>query len=122
MKLSIGVMAQDRLFEKAMMRIRPDLNVLKKDIENVVMVDPLQTSTLIVVTDDGGSGTLKEVATKDGTFQVIAGCASGLSDSDLKREISRIVKATIEASSFSNPDRESFINIVDSWVKLHELK
>jgi hypothetical protein len=105
------------MFSKSMRRIRPQLEELATAFEQVEMLDPLQKSTLILITDENEPGSLKEVKTTDGTFQVIAGCRTGLSDDGLREELSKIVRATVELSSFSKPDRLAFIEIIESWAK-----
>lgn len=95
--------------------MRPQLEKLAAAFESVKMLDPLQTSTLILVTDENEPGTLKKLDTNDGTFQVIAGCPTGLADHDLKKELSKIVRATVGAASFSDPDRAAFLEVILSW-------
>lgn len=115
MKLNIGVAARDRMFSKSMRRVRPQLDELGAALEAVKMLDPLQTSTLILVTDENEPGSLKVVSSNDGTFQVIAGCSPGLAEGDLKKELAAIVRKTVDASSFSSPDRDAFDAVIKSW-------
>ena len=115
MELNVSVAARDRKLSKSMRSIRVQIEELSESFERVVMLDPLQTSTLILITDDQVEDTIKEIKNNDGVYQVSAGINSKLFGAELKECLRGIFNTTIKMSCFSEPDEQVFLTLIDKW-------
>src|SRR5262245_11149979 len=107
MLLSLSVCASDRRFSKAMRRIGPRLDALKKEFAATVMENPIHEAILVGVTDNRPFGSFEEVPNDDGFFQVIAGCNLD-SDQEMAKQLFQILLTAVERCPFSDPDRQAF--------------
>jgi hypothetical protein len=101
-------MARDRLFTKAMRRVRERLQPLLNAFEQVEMVNPIHHAILVGVTDDRGDQFFEEVENDEGFFQVHAGCTFSKNDDALVQSVYEILQRAAKACPFSIPDREQF--------------
>jgi hypothetical protein len=108
MQLRISVMARDRLFMKAMRRVRERLQPLLDAFEQVEMVNPIHQAILVGITDDKGEEFFQEVENDEGFFQVQAGCTFSKNDDRLVQSVYEILQRASKACPFSVPDREQF--------------
>ncbi len=113
MQLRFSVLARDRMFSKAMRRVRGKLQPLLDAFEAVEMTDPIHEAILVGVTDDQPSDFFDEVENNDGFFQVLAGVEFTGSDDELTQTVFDILRKASDACPFSNPDREAFDALFD---------
>jgi hypothetical protein len=107
MYLRISVAASDRLFAKAMRRIRPRFEKLLRDFENTQFVHPIHEAILVGITNDEGESFFQEISNDQGFFQVIAGCPSGEPDDKLACAVFKGLWKAVHACPFSQTDRRS---------------
>jgi hypothetical protein len=120
MKVSLGVAARDRMFGKAMRRIRPAFAQLFAGIEAYVLSNPIYETLLIGITDDKGDEYLEEVPNNDGFFQVVCGCGTSwdsgpISDADLQTLVLDRIQKAIDLCPLTVPDREGLMKLIEDW-------
>jgi hypothetical protein len=115
MQLRISVMARDRLFMKAMRRVRERLQPLLDAFEHVEMVNPIHQAILVGITDEKGDEFFQEVDNDEGFFQVQAGCTYLKNDDALVQSVYEILQRSTRACPFSVPDREQFDRVFQEY-------
>jgi len=73
-------MARDRIFMKAIRRLRGKLQPLFEAFERVEMVNPIHQAILVGNTDEAGPDFFEEVESDDGFFQLLSGCTTTAND------------------------------------------
>jgi hypothetical protein len=106
-------MARDRMFMKAMRRVRERLQPLLDAFEQVEMIDPIHQAILVGITDEKGSEFFQEVENDEGFFQVLAGCSATAKDDSLVQSVFEILLRAAKACPFSVPDRAQFERIFE---------
>lgn len=115
MKISLSVAAQDRLFSKAVRRIRPSFDPLFEAFSQVEMTDPIHEAILIGLTDAVPAGHFEVIPNRDGFFQVLAGVKGSVVDDELKLALFNIVERAVQTCPFSKPDKERFTDFLKDW-------
>ncbi|NHZ41692.1 hypothetical protein [Massilia aquatica] len=113
MDLVISVAARDRLFAKAFRRVRPRLDPLCHAFAAVGMINPIHAALLIGLTDDRPPGDFAIVPNRDEYFQVLAGADPLWTDAQLHMAVLAVIRKTVIACPFSEPDREQFLRLLD---------
>ncbi len=113
MQLLISVAASDRLFAKAFRRVRPGLDPLCAAFATVGMINPIHAALLIGLTNDRPPGDFAIVPNREGFFQVLAGVDPLSTDAQLHGAVLAIIRKTVVACPFSDPDREQFLRLLD---------
>lgn len=106
-------MARDRMFMKAMRRVREKLRPLFEAFEQVEMVNPIHQAILVGITDEKGNEFFEEVENDDGFFQVLAGCSTTAKDESLVQSVFEILLRAARACPFSVPDRAQFERVFE---------
>lgn len=115
MQLLISVAASDRLFAKAFRRVRPRLDPLCEAFAAVGMINPIHAALLIGLTNDRPPDAYAIVPNRDGFFQVLAGVDPLSTDAQLRTAVLEVIRKTVIACPFSEPDREQFLRLLDHW-------
>jgi len=86
MKISLSIAAQDRLFSKAIRRVRPNFDELFDAFCQVEITNPIHEAILI-----------------------------GLTDSELKAELFNIIEQAVQSCPFTNSDKKRFTDLLQEW-------
>lgn len=121
MRLSISFAVKDRVFGKAMRRIRPCFDSLCSEFEALKLDNPIHEIFLLGVTDDLPDCEFREVKNKDGFFQVMCGFDQNASflqanDEALKLMLFQKIFGAVKLCPFSAPDRQSLNNMLSGWA------
>lgn len=121
MDLSVSLLAHDRIFAKAMRRIRPRIESLAQGFRSVEMDSPLDEALLISFVDKKAPTFFEEVPNLDGYYQVIVGVPPGAPDDELFRHVVSMVREAITRYQFSDPDRRAFLDFMDAFAAANNL-
>ena len=116
MKLILSVAAKDRLFGKALRRVRPAFDALFAEFAQIELCHPIHDSILVGLTDDREPGHFEEIQNADGYFQVLLGCPRAANDEELKQAVFERIKRAVMACPFSAPDKASFERLLQKWA------
>jgi hypothetical protein len=115
MKISLSIAAQDRLFSKAIRRVRPNFDVLFDAFYQVEITNPIYEAILIGLTDSEPAGYFEVIQNRDGFFQVLAGLKNDLDQSELKAELFNIIEQAVQSCPFTNSDKKRFTDLLQEW-------
>ena len=83
MQLRFSVLARNRVFSKAMRRVRTKLQPLLDAFGSIELEHSIHEAILVAITDDQPPQFFEEVENNDGFFQVLAGCSHRGGDDEL---------------------------------------
>jgi hypothetical protein len=108
MQLRFSVLARNRAFSKAMLRVRTKLQPLLDAFEATVLDHPIHEAIVVGITDDKGTEFFEEVENSDGFFQVLSGCSLRGTDDELTEDVFEILHRAVRTCPFATPDHGKF--------------
>lgn len=114
MKISLSIAAQDRLFSKAIRKVRPNFDALFEAFSEVKITNPIHEAILIGF-DSAPADYFEVIQNRDGFFQVLAGLKSNLEQNELKVELFKIIEQAVQSCPFTNSDKKRFTDLLHEW-------
>lgn len=113
MQFRLSVAAENRMFSKAMRRIRPRFQPLTDAFEAVEVEQPIYEAILVGVTDSRSPDFCQEIENGDGYFQMLFGCSLRDWDQELAEDVFDILLRATRLCPFANSDREVFDSLFE---------